>query len=49
MPGFVDDKVHAKVVAGIEHTLAEVAADPAHPLRRQFDDLLTESDEGGAP
>jgi len=42
VPGFVDDKVHAKVVAGIEHTLTEVAADPSHPLRRQFDDLLTE-------
>ncbi len=42
VPGFVDDKVHAKVVAGIEHTLGEVAQDPAHPLRRQFDDLLTD-------
>ncbi len=42
VPGFVDEKVHAKVVAGIQHTLIEVAADPGHPLRRQFDDLLTD-------
>jgi uncharacterized membrane-anchored protein YjiN (DUF445 family) len=42
VPGFVDDQVHARVVAGIEHTLLEVSADPAHPLRRQFDELLTD-------
>jgi uncharacterized membrane-anchored protein YjiN (DUF445 family) len=42
MPGFVDDRVHAKVIAGIERTLLEVAASPSHPLRRQFDDLLTD-------
>jgi uncharacterized membrane-anchored protein YjiN (DUF445 family) len=42
VPGFVDDRVHAKVVAGIERTLLEVASDPTHPLRRQFDDLLTD-------
>jgi uncharacterized membrane-anchored protein YjiN (DUF445 family) len=40
VPGFVDDRVHAKVVAGIERTLLEVSGDPSHPLRRQFDDLL---------
>ena len=38
----MDDKLHAKIVAGIERTLGEVAQDPAHPLRRQFDDLLTD-------
>ena len=42
VPGFVDDKVHARVVAGIERTLLEVSADPSHPLRRQFDELLTD-------
>ncbi|HEX6105186.1 MAG TPA: DUF445 family protein [Gemmatimonadales bacterium] len=42
VPGFVDDRVHARVIAGIERTLLEVATDPSHPLRRQFDDLLTE-------
>lgn len=42
VPGFVDDRVHAKVVAGIERTLLEVSTDPSHPLRRQFDDLLSD-------
>ncbi|HYC32457.1 MAG TPA: DUF445 family protein [Gemmatimonadales bacterium] len=42
VPGFVDDQVHAKVVAGIERTLLEVSVDPSHPLRRQFDELLTD-------
>jgi uncharacterized membrane-anchored protein YjiN (DUF445 family) len=40
VPGFVDERVHAKVVAGIQHTLLEVSTDPSHPMRRQFDDLL---------
>jgi uncharacterized membrane-anchored protein YjiN (DUF445 family) len=30
------------VVAGIQRTLLEVATDPSHPMRRQFDDLLTD-------
>jgi uncharacterized membrane-anchored protein YjiN (DUF445 family) len=42
VPGFVDERVHARVVAGIQHTLFEVATDPSHPMRRQFDDLLTD-------
>jgi uncharacterized membrane-anchored protein YjiN (DUF445 family) len=42
IPDFVDDKLHDKVVAGIERTLLEVGADPAHPLRQQFDDRLAE-------
>ena len=42
VPGFVDERVHAKVVAGIQHTLLEVSTDPSHPMRRQFDDLLTD-------
>jgi len=42
VPGFVDEQVHAKVVAGIQRTLLEVSADPSHPMRRQFDDLLTD-------
>jgi uncharacterized membrane-anchored protein YjiN (DUF445 family) len=42
IPGFVDEKVHAKVVGGIQRTLLEVATDPGHPMRRQFDELLTE-------
>jgi uncharacterized membrane-anchored protein YjiN (DUF445 family) len=42
VPAFVDDRVHARIVEGIEHTLLEVAADQGHPLRRQFDELLEE-------
>jgi uncharacterized membrane-anchored protein YjiN (DUF445 family) len=42
VPGFVDEQVHAKVIAGIQHTLIEVSSDPRHPLRRQFDELLTD-------
>jgi uncharacterized membrane-anchored protein YjiN (DUF445 family) len=42
VPGFVDERVHAKVVAGIQRTLLEVSTDPSHPMRRQFDDLLTD-------
>ena len=36
----VDDKLYQKIVSGIERTLAEVAADDAHPLRAQFDKTL---------
>ena len=42
MPGFVDERLHAKVVAGIQHTLLEISIDPSHPMRRQFDDLLAD-------
>jgi uncharacterized membrane-anchored protein YjiN (DUF445 family) len=40
VPSFVDEQVHERVVDGIERTLAEVGADPDHPLRRQLDELL---------
>ena len=40
VPGLVDDKLYEKIVSGIERTLAEVAADDAHPLRAQFDKAL---------
>jgi uncharacterized membrane-anchored protein YjiN (DUF445 family) len=40
VPGFVDDRLHERVVEGIGRTLFEVSADPAHPLRRQLDELL---------
>jgi uncharacterized membrane-anchored protein YjiN (DUF445 family) len=42
VPEMVDDKIHRKVLGGIERTLYEVGADPDHPLRHQFDELLTE-------
>jgi uncharacterized membrane-anchored protein YjiN (DUF445 family) len=40
VPGAVDDKLYQKIVAGIERTLADVAANDAHPLREQFDHAL---------
>jgi uncharacterized membrane-anchored protein YjiN (DUF445 family) len=40
VPGAIDDKLYQKIVTGIERTLAEVAADDAHPLRAQFDKAL---------
>src|SRR5258705_3482722 len=42
VPGAIDDKLYQKVVDGIERTLADVAADDAHPLRSQFDKALRE-------
>jgi uncharacterized membrane-anchored protein YjiN (DUF445 family) len=42
VPKVVDDRIHQKVLGGIEHTLFEVGADPDHPLRRQFDELLAD-------
>jgi uncharacterized membrane-anchored protein YjiN (DUF445 family) len=42
VPEMVDDKIHRKVLGGIERTLYEVAADSDHPLRHQFDELLSE-------
>jgi uncharacterized membrane-anchored protein YjiN (DUF445 family) len=42
VPELVDEKIHRKVLGGIERTLYEVGADPDHRLRRQFDQLLVE-------
>ncbi len=40
VPGFVDDRLHDRIVDGIGRTLVSVSADPEHPLRRQLDDML---------
>ena len=40
VPELVDEKIHEKIVGGIERTLAEVAEDPEHPLRVRFDEAL---------
>jgi uncharacterized membrane-anchored protein YjiN (DUF445 family) len=40
VPDVVDEKIHQKIVSGIENTLAEVAADPYHPLRARFDEAM---------
>jgi uncharacterized membrane-anchored protein YjiN (DUF445 family) len=42
VPGVVDDRIHRKVLGGIERTLFEVAEDADHPLRYQFDELLAD-------
>ncbi len=42
VPNVVDEKIHDKIVSGIEKTLAEVSADPDHPLRQRFDVALAE-------
>lgn len=42
VPKVVDDRIHQKVLSGIERTLYEVGADPDHKLRRQFDELLAD-------
>ncbi|MFL5402211.1 MAG: DUF445 domain-containing protein [Gemmatimonadales bacterium] len=42
VPKVVDDRIHQKVLGGIERTLFEVGADPDHPLRHQFDQLLAD-------
>jgi uncharacterized membrane-anchored protein YjiN (DUF445 family) len=42
VPKVVDDRIHQKVLGGIERTLYEVGADPDHPLRHQFDELLAD-------
>jgi len=40
VPRVVDDRIHQKVLGGIERTLFDVGSDPDHPLRHQFDELL---------
>ncbi|HET7456943.1 MAG TPA: DUF445 domain-containing protein, partial [Gemmatimonadaceae bacterium] len=42
VPERVDDKIHDKIVSGIERTLQDVSADPEHPLRARFDHALDE-------
>ena len=40
VPGAVEDKIHDRVVSGVERTLEQVSADPTHPLRARFDDAV---------
>jgi uncharacterized membrane-anchored protein YjiN (DUF445 family) len=42
VPKVVDDRIHQKVLGGIERTLFEVGEDPDHPLRHQFNELLAD-------
>ncbi|MBA2683268.1 MAG: DUF445 domain-containing protein [Gemmatimonadaceae bacterium] len=40
VPGMVDDRIHRKIVSGLDNTLADLRDDPNHPLRRRFDEAL---------
>jgi uncharacterized membrane-anchored protein YjiN (DUF445 family) len=40
VPELVNDKIHEKIVGGIERTLGEIADDAHHPLRTRFDEAL---------
>ncbi len=42
IPGVVDEKIAEKISGGLERTLADIHADPAHPLRLRFDHALEE-------
>ncbi len=42
VPEVVDEKIHQKLVTGVDRTLQEVRGDPQHPLRRRFDLALDE-------
>ena len=42
VPGLVEDKMHEKIVAGVDRTLREVRDDPNHALRRRFDEALAD-------
>jgi uncharacterized membrane-anchored protein YjiN (DUF445 family) len=37
VPGVIDDALHQRIVAAAQKLIAEVAADPEHPLRLKFD------------
>lgn len=40
IPNAVDRRISDRVVSGIGRTLAEVSADPDHPLRKKFDEAV---------
>ncbi len=42
IPGAVDDKIAARIVAALERTMKAVHADPNHPLRERFDNAIDE-------
>jgi len=37
VPGVIDDALHQRIIAAAQKLIAEVAADPEHPLRLKFD------------
>ncbi len=40
VPGMVENRLHDRIVTGVENTLAAVAADPDHPLRVRYDEAV---------
>jgi uncharacterized membrane-anchored protein YjiN (DUF445 family) len=40
VPQVVDEKIHKKIVEGIDRTIVEVANSPSHPLRARFDEAV---------
>ncbi len=40
VPGMVENKLHDRIVTGVENTLSDVAADPDHPLRIRYDEAV---------
>jgi len=40
VPGLVENRLHERIVSGVENTLAAVAADPQHPLRSRYDEAV---------
>lgn len=40
VPGAVEDRLGDRIVTGVEKTLAAVAEDPSHPLRKRYDDAV---------
>jgi uncharacterized membrane-anchored protein YjiN (DUF445 family) len=42
VPTPIDDKIYEKIVRSVENTLAEVGANPDHPLRSRFNEAVLE-------
>src|SRR5262249_36151638 len=42
VPGPLDDRIFAKIVGGAQRLIADLAADPDHPLRRDIDARMME-------
>jgi uncharacterized membrane-anchored protein YjiN (DUF445 family) len=42
VPTPIDEKIHQKILTGVENTLHEVAANPDHPLRGRFNEAMAE-------
>ena len=42
VPAPIDEKIHQKIINGVEHTLDEVAKNPDHPLRHRYNEAMLE-------